>query len=1075
MLDNNNYLYIHKDTSVKKASVLVDGNNTYSLVKGWNLRDLLNYSYEGIKNIDRIYENYENKDLNTLSGYKEDLANLNISSYKGPFNTLNLFKGTELIFPREQWNVEVLISKGVYVQKDDYEVFLSEKLKELLKDINYFPISKIYINDRLEKLKESFPKITVWIWSRVLKNPNSNLSDGALIDVSPFISNLTINSNKVGASFDFDLSSLICVYDDDKGWVLKDKVQYHTENNYIYDGFNQKDASKQNPLYFSQVLSENDLVFIRFETLKNEKKRIGEAKDMFLDKSHLPNNIYDLIGLIDIVLPNQSFERLQTSISVKGRDLVKIFIEDGCYFYPGDFISGGIIGNQSKNQALKRFEGKLISLTQSMEKSIEYSLEFIINALSNSKVVPNDLFDAYEDSQKSKRYVEPTSSSTKNEVDMEAYILTEGGSQAVISLENLVELKKTILEEIKLSRQYYKLNTMSSELENTKALTVFDTIHKWIKANLNTVDFENGGWSPPMEVFGELYSNSFNEEEINIHTSNTIDQIHNYVLREQDEASKNKVAKGNLENSPGIWQIIELAIDDEIRDLRLIDDSIGNSMGSIYNYFNKVCQEPFVELLMDTYKDKYTIVARRPPFTYKKVREYLDLYVDKSNLTVETSDIRSEQLKFTDNQAYSMYMIRPQGALRQAGDDMIFAFIKAIHLPEFSEIFGERPLEIHSNYISSFYPVGVEEKRSMETIVKQAFDGLKFLIETNAYLPFTREGQITFNGDRRFKKGTWFYYERTNEVFYIDSVSNSFTKNDGKVDRLTTLNVSRGMVLDYIQKPGIDSSGKAIISYFNIVDLSSELKYKYFSETRYNENIPLVFEDAVNDDEDLYYKNNFSSTFSPSIVNFIKKEEGFYPKRYKDGKTAKNQQLYSIGYGHQIRDSEKNKYNDNYIMSQSEADKLLKEEMNFFLNKVNSTFPNLVQPELDALLDYAYNTGGFSVEFRGKIIKYLNTPNEVNKKDLYNFWRTSRITTNNKVNVLDVLKRRRKKEADLFFEGRRSVKQKEIDKAIEEEGVNNEAHIEVIKGQTLDLDSVVKNIKVNKEVFDFFVKRKQFK
>ena len=84
-----------------------------------------------------------------------------------------------------------------------------------------------------------------------------------------------------------------------------------------------------------------------------------------------------------------------------------------------------------------------------------------------------------------------------------------------------------------------------------------------------------------------------------------------------------------------------------------------------------------------------------------------------------------------------------------------------------------------------------------------------------AYLPFTRKGQIIIRGDRRIKRGKWVYYKKTNEMFYVNSVSNSAVINsDGTVDRTTILNVSRGMIKDFII--GVEGN-----SYFNIINLES--------------------------------------------------------------------------------------------------------------------------------------------------------------------------------------------------------------------------------------------------------------
>ena len=62
------------------------------------------------------------------------------------------------------------------------------------------------------------------------------------------------------------------------------------------------------------------------------------------------------------------------------------------------------------------------------------------------------------------------------------------------------------------------------------------------------------------------------------------------------------------------------------------------------------------------------------------------------------------------------------------------------------------------------------------------------------------------NGDRRIKRGTVIYFEQTNEFCYVDSVSQSYDIGN-KIDRVTTLKVSRCMVKDYLER------------YFKIINL----------------------------------------------------------------------------------------------------------------------------------------------------------------------------------------------------------------------------------------------------------------
>jgi len=102
-----------------------------------------------------------------------------------------------------------------------------------------------------------------------------------------------------------------------------------------------------------------------------------------------------MIGLIDSVQVSTVPGNSDVRIDVTGRDLIKLLIEDGCYFYPTDFIPGGIFANDLDSLLLDRIEGKLQSLAIGSEKSIGFALKFLINNLSNVGICPDDLFEGY--------------------------------------------------------------------------------------------------------------------------------------------------------------------------------------------------------------------------------------------------------------------------------------------------------------------------------------------------------------------------------------------------------------------------------------------------------------------------------------------------------------------------------------------------------------------------------------------------------------------------------------------------------------------------------------------------------
>ncbi|MFD2581500.1 lysozyme [Pedobacter vanadiisoli] len=151
---------------------------------------------------------------------------------------------------------------------------------------------------------------------------------------------------------------------------------------------------------------------------------------------------------------------------------------------------------------------------------------------------------------------------------------------------------------------------------------------------------------------------------------------------------------------------------------------------------------------------------------------------------------------------------------------------------------------------------------------------------------------------------------------------------------------------------------------------------------------------------------------SATIIAQIKKEEGFMPKKYKDG-FINNVQQYSIGYGHQIRPNETNLLTA--YLTEAQATEMLVKDLKTYeaaINK-NAKIP-LNQNQFDAMVSFAYNAG------TGAAAKVLNTWN-TSKGDIaktishlsqYHKW-----TVNGALVVNTTLVARRKREAALFQSG----------------------------------------------------------
>lgn len=311
----------------------------------------------------------------------------------------------------------------------------------------------------------------------------------------------------------------------------------------------------------------------------------------------------------------------------------------------------------------------------------------------------------------------------------------------------------------------------------------------------------------------------------------------------------------------GIWQIMKLIIDEDVANLRVRDAATSLQQGSLINFFQKVCQQPFVEFFGDTYGDQYYFIARKPPFDKEGMEKTMvaqglfnntpiieedgDKYdgENASNGTIYDiyeDDIVSSNISFNTQNIYSWYQFIPIYELGAPSE--LQYLIPAVLFPEYAALWGSRSLNIRSQYrnfqnsnISDSVKNGNSTKQGDDE-VRHSIHDLKYLIESNAYNPFVRQGSITILGNRRIKRGTFIrvFWNSLNtecpEVFYIENVSQNYSVSTGGVSRTTTLNLSHGMLSAYMfdnvkggTKVGYKDENSSedkrkTLSYFNIID-----------------------------------------------------------------------------------------------------------------------------------------------------------------------------------------------------------------------------------------------------------------
>lgn len=256
----------------------------------------------------------------------------------------------------------------------------------------------------------------------------------------------------------------------------------------------------------------------------------------------------------------------------------------------------------------------------------------------------------------------------------------------------------------------------------------------------------------------------------------------------------------------GIWQIVKFAADQYSLSQTVNDATFNSAQGSLYSFIQNVIQEPWLQFFGDTIDNKYYFFARKEPFDYNGMSTLPITH------KIVAQDVFHDDLSWYDGQIFSWYQIIPKGAFL-GGQDTIFAYISAVFFEEYADIWGSRPNIQVSNYIN------FGNNSIKATLNEKAIEDLRYLVESNMYLPFTRQGEIIMSGRADIKRGYRIIYEPTGEIFYVDSVSHKYSKDEANgADYTTVLKVSRGMKIDYAISP----VNADTLSYFNLISFDNQ-------------------------------------------------------------------------------------------------------------------------------------------------------------------------------------------------------------------------------------------------------------
>lgn len=383
--------------------------------------DFLNYKdpSQNKTNRDIIYSTYNRADR--------------INYYDKQKNNPTVVKaGTGVVFPLTQMLMEkqLLYNDSQFLHQSDFVAYFTDYQKILQSSDNYVKAS--YIDFSVDHTDDagqvtygakadvqlSSMNVRVWIYSKILDK---------LIDVSAIVSNCNTAKSFNQGTFNIQLAPARSVDYNNDGNELAE-----TNNVQIFNLF-ENGHNRLTHDFCEDFLQYNDVVFIRFERLLIERDTTKYAVGQTVDTSQLANpnlsadgenswyRVWDMIGLIDSINVTTNFMSSDKTINIVGRDLNKLFTDDGAYFYAYKYVAGSdnklfYMGDQD-NKAFKR-----LYLTGTYEKYfldrelkfVNTYIGFVINQLSNIGLVPDSLFSSYGD-RISKKTVIPNTSSSSSE------------------------------------------------------------------------------------------------------------------------------------------------------------------------------------------------------------------------------------------------------------------------------------------------------------------------------------------------------------------------------------------------------------------------------------------------------------------------------------------------------------------------------------------------------------------------------------------------------------------------------------------------------------------------------------
>ena len=280
--------------------------------KRYTPSDLMKVKNEkGISNLDIIWGTYDKEEQNK---YKSDYDSGTLPYIK---------QGTTVFCPKGDTPISLVkaAKEGQFVSQQNFKAYWGDNYEELISDEEYLPDTNVTsaLNGTGVNVKIISMNVRIWIYVKSIDK---------VIDLSPYVLQVVTTKSKQTGEFSVLLAPF---YFNGSSFKFGDSVleQFNVVSN----------TGAQVKPFQEKFIQNNDIVFIRFERLQKEKNKgeleTGKRVELEIPISKVArNNIWDMIGFVDTCTTSYEAQGNTKSITIEGRDINKLFSDDGCYYIP---------------------------------------------------------------------------------------------------------------------------------------------------------------------------------------------------------------------------------------------------------------------------------------------------------------------------------------------------------------------------------------------------------------------------------------------------------------------------------------------------------------------------------------------------------------------------------------------------------------------------------------------------------------------------------------------------------------------------------------------------------------------